>query len=179
MPIYELYCDRCDTLFNFFSFGVDTETRPLCPRCGEVRLERRPARFAIGSSGSTASGEEADELGELGVDEERLGSAFESALSELEAGGADPDDPRQLARVLRRVGETAGLEPGPEMDEMLRRLEAGEDPESLEDDLADAFDEGAGDDEAGSDPLAELFRRKRTTRRRRKRPKVDEELYFL
>jgi len=63
------------------------------------------------------------------------------------------------------------------MDEMLRRLEAGEDPESLEDDLGDAFDEG--DAEEGADPLADLFRRKRASRRRRKRPKVDEELYFL
>lgn len=178
MPIYELYCGDCDTLFNFFSAKIDTEARPLCPRCGEVRLERRPARFAIGSASSAGGGgEDADELGELGVDEERLGSAFESALSELEAGGADPDEPRQLARVLRRVGESAGLEPGPEMDEMLRRLEAGEDPESLEDDLGDAFDEG--DAEEGADPLADLFRRKRASRRRRKRPKVDEELYFL
>ena len=178
MPIYELYCGDCDTLFNFFSAAVDTEARPLCPRCGAVRLERRPARFAIGSSASGGGGEEADELGELGVDEERLGSAFETALAELESSGADPDDPRQLARVLRRVGETAGLEPGPEMDEMLRRLEAGEDPEALEDDLGDAFDEG-GDDE-GADPLVDLFRRKRAGgRRRRKRPKVDDELYFL
>lgn len=177
MPIYELYCGDCDTLFNFFSPAVDTETHPLCPRCGEVRLERRPARFAIGSSGATGSGEEGDELGELGVDEERLGSAFESALAELESGGADPDDPRQLARVLRRVGDTAGLEPGPEMDEMLHRLEAGEDPETLEDDLGDAFDDESAE---SSDPLADLFRRKRAARRRRrKQPKVDEELYFL
>ncbi|HEX2163558.1 MAG TPA: zinc ribbon domain-containing protein, partial [Thermoanaerobaculia bacterium] len=46
MPIYELYCADCDTLFNFFSSRVDTTTHPTCPRCGRRTLERRPARFA-------------------------------------------------------------------------------------------------------------------------------------
>jgi putative FmdB family regulatory protein len=178
VPIYEFYCPDCDTLYSFFSSRIDTEARPDCPGCGRPRLERRPARFAALSGGGGEGGDEEGGLG--GVDDERLGAAFESALGDAEAAG---DDPRALARVFRSVGEAAGLEPGPQMEEMLRRLEAGEDPERLEEEMGDAFDDVAEVAEAGDgaggegDPLADLFREKR--RRRRRRPKVDEELHFL
>lgn len=175
MPIYEFYCPDCDTLFNFFSPRVDTAARPDCPRCGRPSLERKPARFAALSGSSTSTGEEAgdDELAALGIDEERLAGAFESVLGEMEGGGEETEDPRSMARMLRRVGEAAGLEPGDRMEEMLGRLEAGEDPERLEEEMDDAFDDADGD------PLADLFRRKRAARRRRRRPKVDDELHFL
>lgn len=178
MPIYELYCADCDTLFNFFSSRIDTTTRPTCPRCKARQLERRPARFATITRAAGAGGEEAagdDPFRELGIDEERLGGAFESAMAELDTAGGDAEDPRQVARLFRRIGESAGLEPGPQMEEMLRRLEAGEDPDALEEDMGDAFD-GEGGEEG--DPLAELFRKKRATGGRR-RPKRDEELYFF
>lgn len=179
VPIYELYCADCDTLFNFFSSRVDTTTSPTCPRCGKRRLERRPARFATlsRSAGDTAGDEagEGDPFRELGIDEERLGGAFESAMAELDASGDDAEDPRQVARLFRRVGESAGLEPGPQMEEMLRRLESGEDPDQLEEDMGDAFDGDAGEE---GDPLAELFR-KRRPKGGRKRPRRDEELYFF
>ena len=180
MPIYELYCADCDTLFNFFSSRVDTATRPTCPRCKRRELERRPARFAAITRSSPAAGgddeaAEDDPFRELGIDEERLGGAFESAMAELDSAGGDAEDPRQVARLFRRIGESAGLEPGPQMEEMLRRLEAGEDPDHLEEDMADAFDGDAGEE---GDPLAELFRKKQA-KGGRKRPKRDEELYFF
>lgn len=173
MPIYEFYCPDCDTLFNFFTPRVDTEARPDCPRCGRPELERKPARFAALSSSSGDEGDGDDELAALGIDEERLAGAFESVLGEMEAGGGEPEDPRAMARMLRRVGEEAGLEPGDTMEEMLGRMEAGEDPERLEEEMGDAFDDTDGD------PLAELFRRRRAAAGRRRRPKVDDELYFL
>lgn len=177
MPIYEFYCPDCDTLFNFFSPRVDTEARPPCPRCERRRLERKPARFAALSGSSGGGAEEGDELAALGIDEERLAGAFESVLGEMEAGGGETEDPRAVARLLRRVGEEAGLEPGAQMEEMLTRLEAGEDPERLEEEMGDAFDDAGEDD---GDPLAELFRRKRAAAGGRRRPpKVDDELYFL
>ena len=176
VPIYEFYCPDCDTLFNFFSARIDTAARPACPRCRRPELERRPARFAALTRAPGGGGEgegEDDPLRELGVDEERLGAAFETALAEAGGVGGDEDDPRQVARLFRRIGEVAGLEPGPQMEEMLRRLEAGQDPEGLEEEMGDDADpEGAE-----GDPLADLFRKRRP--RGRRRPRVDEELYFL
>jgi len=175
MPIYEFYCPDCDTLFNFFSSRIDTDSRPACPRCARPRLDRRPARFAtLSRSGGDDEGEPG---GMAGIDEERLGSAFESVLSEMESSGADAEDPRQMARMLRAVGEAAGMAPGEKMEEMLHRLEAGEDAERLEEEMGDAFDD-AGDD-PDADPLAALFQQQRRLRGRRRHPKVDEELYFL
>ncbi len=55
----------------------------------------------------------------------------------------DENDPRQLAAAMRRVSAVTGEGLGPEMDEVIHRLEAGEDPERVEEAMADAFpDEG-------------------------------------
>lgn len=169
MPIYEFYCRDCHTLFNFFSPAVDTEARPLCPRCGEVRLERKPSTFAT-LRGGEAEGEEEGPLGDL--DETRLEGAMESILGEME-GAEEGEDPRRMARLLRRFGEAAGMEPGPKMEELLRRLEAGEDPDALEDEM--------GDDLEGEEGLEDFFRLKKEGGRpgRARKPRVDKELYFL
>ena len=39
------------------------------------------------------------------------------------------EDPRQMAALFRRFGEASGLEIGPRMEELMSRLEAGEDPD--------------------------------------------------
>ena len=61
--------------------------------------------------------------GLTGLDETRLEGAMSSVLGDF-ADGAE-DDPRQLARLLQRFSDAAGLEPGPKMEEMIRRLEGG------------------------------------------------------
>ena len=41
MPIYEFYCQQCNTVYNFFSKTVNTEKTPYCPTCKDIKLERR------------------------------------------------------------------------------------------------------------------------------------------
>lgn len=168
MPLYEFYCAPCHTVFQFFVPRVDTEASPPCPACRGTLL-RRPASFAIGRAGGAQEGSGSEEELLAGVDDERLAGAMESVLAEAEAAGGD-EDPRQIAALLRRVGEVAGLEPGATLEEVLERLEAGEDPEALEEEMGEAL-EGEGD-------LHELFRRKVGAGRRRRRPRVDPEIYF-
>lgn len=165
MPIYEFYCSHCHTLFNFYSSVIDTEARPACPRCQKPELERRPARFAtLKHTGDT----EPDPFGDL--DEDRLAGVMESMMGELE--GLDEDgDPRQIAGLFRRFGEASGLEMGPRMEEMMSRLEAGEDPDRLEAEIGDDFDE----DEA----LGEFFRLRKRGWNPGRQPRVDDTLYFL
>lgn len=43
----------------------------------------------------------------------------------------DAENPRVMARLMRRVAEASGEAMTPTMEEMFRRLEAGEDPETL------------------------------------------------
>jgi putative FmdB family regulatory protein len=143
MPVYECYCPDCHTIFNFFSRRVDTETRPDCPRCGRPELGRQASLFAIGKR--RASSDEGDAEADLpaGVDEERMMQAFASMAGEME--GLDDSDPRQAARVMRRLFDAAGLKLGDGMAEAIRRMEAGEDPDAIEAELGDVLE--------GEDPM--------------------------
>jgi putative FmdB family regulatory protein len=169
MPIYEFYCSDCHMLFNFFSPSVDTAARPRCPRCEEKTLERRPARFAT-LKHAASGGDEEDEL-LPGLDEARMEKALEAMEGEMGAL-EDEEDPRQMAHFFRRFGEAAGMKLGPRMEEMLQRLEKGEDPDSLEDELG-----GDMDDEAMEDWIQ--LKDAAATRSRRRRPPTDDTLYFL
>lgn len=176
MPIYEFFCRDCHRIYQFFSSRIDTEASPACPRCGREDLPRKPATFSTLRHRS-AEGEEGDEFLPEGLDEARMEAALESAMSEMEASGAMDDeaaeDPRHMATLMRRFTEAAGLQPGGRMEEMLARMEAGEDPDQLEEEMGDELDD--------ADDLSDLFRLKKALGRagRARRPETDPELYFL
>jgi putative FmdB family regulatory protein len=166
MPIYEYYCPDCHTVYSFFSARVDPDRRPDCPRCRRPELERKPSSFATLRHGG---GEESEDPLDA-LDESRLEGAMDSLMREME--GVDEEDPRAMGKIMRRFGELSGLEMGDRMEELVRRLEAGEDPESLESEMEDLDD--------GDDPMGELFQLKKAVAdRRTRRPKVDDELYFF
>jgi putative FmdB family regulatory protein len=145
MPVYEFYCPDCHAIYNFFSRRVDTATQPVCPTCKRPHLDRRASLFAI----SKGRGEQADDDAAglpPGMDEDAMMRAMASMAGELE--GVDEDDPRQAARVMRRLFDAAGLKPGGAMAEMMGRMEAGEDPDQLESEYADVLD--------AEDPFAAL-----------------------
>lgn len=165
MPIYEFFCADCNTLFNFFSSRIDTETLPACPRC-EQGLERRPASFATLKHAGEG---EPDPF--AGLDEGALDSAMESMAHEFE-GVENQEDPRRLASLFRRFGEASGMKIGPRMQDMLARLESGADPETIEEELGGELD--------SEEALGDLFSvRKALAAEIRQRPRVDRELYFL
>jgi putative FmdB family regulatory protein len=170
MPIYEFFCSDCNTLYSFFTSQIDTEKRPSCPKCGQADLERRPARFAALTRSSDSRPEESEDLF-AGLDESRMEAVM--AGLEHELGGLDEDnpDPRQLAKALRKIGGATGLELGPKMEEMLSKLEAGADPDSLEEEMGDLDDT--------DESIDDFFRMKKRAAALRKRPRVDEKLYFF
>jgi putative FmdB family regulatory protein len=176
VPIYEFYCPDCNTVYSFFSATVDTAARPACPRCARPGLERRPSRFAARRGSARPEGDEMDEASPFGdLDESRLESAMDSLGREMEGLSDDQaENPRQLARFFRRFGEASGLEPGPRMEEMLRRLDAGESPDDLEGEF------GGGEEGDEEEAFSDFFRlKKQAQAARRRRPRVDETLYFL
>lgn len=176
MPIYEFYCPDCHTVFSFFSATVTTAAHPDCPRCRRPQLERRPSSFAALRGGRAASESQDDEGSAIpGLDDERLESAMDSLAGEMgDLGEGDAEDPRQIARFFRRFSEVSGLEPGPKLVEMLQRLDAGADPDTLEDEFGGGEGEDAGED------LGEFFQLKKTLQAgRARKPRVDDTLYFL
>ncbi|RMG66590.1 MAG: zinc ribbon domain-containing protein [Calditrichaeota bacterium] len=164
MPIYEFYCARCHTIYKFFSRKVNTTTIPNCPSCKTSRLERRMSMFAI-SSGRHAEGD--GEEGMPPIDESRLEKALEKLGREVE--NIDENDPRQAAQLMRQLSEATGLKMGPAMEEALRRMEQGEDPEAIEEEMGDLLEE--------EEPF--LLENKPRYHSRKRPPRVDDTLYEL
>jgi putative FmdB family regulatory protein len=162
MPIYEFYCADCNTIFNFFSPLINTEKRPFCPRCKKGPLDRLISRFSI-----LKGVKEKDDSVIDGLDE----SKFEKAMSllENEVKDIDEDDPRQAAFLMRKLADATGLKLGSKMEEALRRMESGEDPEKIEEEMGDILN-----DEDLVDLTPRTF-----PRAKKKSPERDETLYYL
>lgn len=146
MPIYEFYCPDCHAVYQFLSRSIETKKRPACPRCDRKRLERRPSAFAVSRG---LSEPETAEPG--GIGDERLEKAMMSLAEDPGALAAlDGEDPRAAAHFMKKLYDTAGLPMTTAMEEAIRRMEAGEDPEAVEADLGAALDEdpllGPGED---------------------------------
>lgn len=164
MPIYEFYCNRCNTIYKFFSRKVNTEKIPFCPKCQDVQLERRMSLFATISNRGEDS--EADE-GMPPVDESKMEQAM--GMLAREAENIDEDDPRQAAMLMRKLTDATGLKMGPGMEEALSRMEKGEDPEAIEEELGDLLEE--------EDPF--ILPGQKKSKKKPSRPNVDDTLYEL
>ena len=162
MPIYEFYCERCHTVFSFFSRALDTRKTPGCPACRRP-LKRQMSVFAKISRGR----EEAADDGMPPIDETRMERAMEMLAGEAEK--IDEDDPRQAARLMRKLSNATGLSLGDGMEEALSRLERGEDPDRIEEEMGDLLE--------GEDPFS--VREKGRRGSRGMKPRVDETLYEL
>ncbi len=168
MPIYEFYCRQCNTIYNFYSQRINTETVPRCPSCKTVALERQMSLFSTISADRRDDGEDMMDDGFSAMDEARMGRAMEILARETE--GLDEEDPRQAARLVRQIAESTGLDLNPEMEEALDRVARGEDPEKIEEELGDLLTD--------DNPFV-LESRGRKSPSKTSRPRVDETLYDL
>jgi putative FmdB family regulatory protein len=163
MPIYEFYCRQCHTIFNFFSSSVNTEKRPLCPKCKKTKLERKMSRFA-----TLQNRGEQEDAGMPDINEGKMAQAMN--LLSQEAEHMDENDPRQAANLMRKLSDMTGLNLGSGMEEALKRMEAGEDPEQIEQEMGDLLE--------GEEPFA--LGEKSSRKAARMRPPIkDETLYDL
>ena len=98
---------------------------------------------------------------------------MEKAMQMLagEAENINEDDPRQAANLMRKLTDMTGLELGPGMQEALKRMEAGEDPDAIEAEMGDILEE--------EEPFALGEKKASAGMRKRPVPKRDETLYDL
>jgi putative FmdB family regulatory protein len=127
MPTYQYRCLNCKKRFEIFlsykEYGVKSVQ---CPHCESDQVERRIGRVRVAKS-----------------EESRLDALTDpSGLEGLE------NDPQALGKMMRKMGNEMGEDVGPEFDEVVDRLEAGQSPEDIEKAIPD-LDGGAGgmDDE--------------------------------
>ncbi len=164
MPIYEFYCPDCNTIFNFFSKTINTTKTPICPHCQRRKLDRRMSAFAF-----TGRATEAGDGDELPFDESKMEKAMQMMATEAER--INEDDPRQAANLMRKLTDMTGMELGAGMQEALRRMERGEDPETVEAEMGDLLE--------SEDPFLLPEKRARGRAAARPAPRRDETLYDL
>jgi putative FmdB family regulatory protein len=122
MPTYEYRCKECGKRVSIFqSYDAYGKESVQCPHCGSEELQRTIARVRIVRS-----------------EESRLDTLSDPS----NWSGIDEEDPRSMARMMRKMGQEMGEELPPEFDEVVDRLEAGEDPDEIESSMPDL---GGGD----------------------------------
>jgi putative FmdB family regulatory protein len=164
MPIYEFYCEDCNTIFNFFSKTVNTRKKPKCPACKTKTLSRQMSAFAF-----TGKAKEDGDMDDLPFDEGKMEKAMQMLAGEAE--NMNEDDPRQAANLMRKLTNMTGLELGAGMQEALKRMEAGEDPDAIEAEMGDILEE--------EEPFALPDKKGIRNKLKRPAPKRDETLYDL
>lgn len=171
MPIYEFYSPDTNKIYSFFARSLSVAGRvPRCPDKPKAKMEKVVSRFAV-------TGKAKEET--AGGGDDAMDPRMERVMADMEREMAGIDennpDPRLLGRLMRKMTEATGKKVPEEMEQMLRRLESGEDPEKLEEEFGGALDEigeGAfGLDEEGGESAS------KKARARRPRPKRDPRLY--
>jgi len=115
MPNYEYGCLDCRKRVSIYQTYAEYGRVPVtCPKCGGAHLSRLVNRVRV-----------------LRSEESRM-----DALSEPgDWDSVDEDDPRAMARMMRHMGQEMGEDLPPEFDEVVDRMEAGEDPDEIEKDF--------------------------------------------
>lgn len=128
MPIYQYRCNHCKKRFELFlsyqEYGVKSV---YCPQCKSDQVQRRIGRVRIAKS-----------------EESRMDALTDPGdLEGLE------NDPRALGKMMRKMSNEMGEEVGPEFDEVVDRLEAGQSPEDIEKAIPDLEGAAGGMDDGG------------------------------
>jgi putative FmdB family regulatory protein len=129
MPIYEYRCHQCRRRVSIWwrTFAEAEGSQARCPRCGGENLSRLASRVRLVRSED---------------------SRMEDLADPEEMGDLDEDDPRSIARWMRKMSNEVGEDLGPEFGEVVDRLESGQSPEDIEAALPDLGgpDAGSGDE---------------------------------
>ena len=151
MPIYEYACPKCRVIFNFLSKRINPEGLPKCPKCGNKKMTKQLSRFAMTRGLQEPKGKTEADTGEPpmpDMDDPRI----ERAMMEMERDmeHMDENNPRHMAHMMRKMKDL--MPPGTvpkELDVAIKRLEAGEDPEKIEQDMGDVLGDFMGGPEEG------------------------------
>lgn len=116
MPIYEYRCADCGKVSSFLTLSVSSSLEPVCSSCGSLRMKRLVSRVAVFRS-----------------EESRL----ESLADPSKFADLDENDPRSVARWMKKMGRELGEDLGEDFESELdqaveeaeKAKERGEGPE--------------------------------------------------
>ena len=95
MPVYEYLCQDCNRRFSRFFWRISDAEGTQC-RCGSRRLEQLVSRVSMPRS-----------------EESRM----ESMADPNSWSGMDENDPKSMARMIKKMGSEMGEDLGPEFGE--------------------------------------------------------------
>jgi putative FmdB family regulatory protein len=102
MPIYEYRCNSCRKRTSVFVRSAAAAVAPICEHCGAADMERLFSRVAVLRGGD-------------GLD-----------VAESSLGDVDENDPRSVAKWVRKMSREMGEPLDAGMQGELERMEAGE-----------------------------------------------------
>jgi putative FmdB family regulatory protein len=98
MPIYEYRCQECRRISSFLILNLNDPFAPVCKQCGSLSLERVISRVHVRLSEETRLERLADPSAWAGVDE---------------------NDPKSVAKVLKKMGQEMGEDFPGEVDALV------------------------------------------------------------
>lgn len=108
MPIYEYRCRQCGKKSTHITLSVKAGLEPVCRKCGSRDVVKLVSRVSISRS-----------------EESRM----ESLADPSKLGDVDENDPKSLARWMKRMGKEMGDEMGDDFDESIdEAMEQAEGP---------------------------------------------------
>jgi putative FmdB family regulatory protein len=122
MPDYEYRCNDCQRRVTLFykTYAEYDAAMHTCPYCQSTDLTRLISRVAVARS-----------------EESRM----EALADPSSFGDLDSDDPREMGRFMRKMGQEMGEDMRPEFNEVVERLESGESPDAIEESMPDLGDD--------------------------------------
>ncbi len=98
MPIYEYRCQDCRRVSSFLILNLQEPFVPVCCKCGSQALERVLSRVHVRLSEDTR---------------------LERLADPSQWSGLDENDPKSMARMLKRMGQEMGEDFPGEVDQMV------------------------------------------------------------
>ena len=149
MPIYEFACPDCRKIFSFLSKRLNPEREPVCPKCGGSKLTKQVSAFAMPRGIKESAPAPEGGPGEASMpdlDNPQVMRAMADLERDMEH--MDENNPKHMAHMMKKMKDLmpAGSVPK-ELDIAIKRLEAGEDPEKIEEDMGDVLGDFMGGEE--------------------------------
>ena len=145
MPIYEFFSPTTGKIYSFFARSTSfSDKTPTCPDGKKNEMKKILSSFSITGTLDNTSDEESSSFNNENPFDQLEPKQAELAMRELEGSmqGIDEDnpDPKQMGSLMRRMCEITGEKMDGQMEEVVRKLEEGMDPDVLEDQFADFTD---------------------------------------
>ncbi len=98
MPIYEYRCEDCKKISEFLLIRTDEKFIPQCKKCKSKKMTRVLSRVRV-----------------IRSEESRL----ESLADPSKWGDLDENDPKSMARWMKKMGKELGEDMGEDVDQMV------------------------------------------------------------